>query len=242
MKKKNNVLHFMGCVYILHTAVFLSVLLFAVTGYNNSNILLWEESNMKFVKCVKTGNIISGAAFFLLGIILMLFPELSLLTLSYAAGIILVISGIIRLLGYFSNDLYSLAFQFDFALGIFSIIFGVVFIIHPSHLISAIETIIGIFILINGLFALQTAMDSKKFGMKFWWIILVFSLFCSIFGIVLIAMPFRSAAVITEFLGASVILIGVEKIFLSIYTIVVKKTNKNIISKSNHFFEEGRNI
>lgn len=183
---------------------------------------------MKLVKCAKTGNIISGAAFFILGIILMIFPESSIMVLCRAAGAVILTSGIVRLAGYFSKDLYYLAFQFDFALGIFSILFGAVLIFRPSWLVSTVQMFMGIFILINGLFALQTSMDSKKFGMKYWWVLLLFSVFSSVLGFGIIINPFRSAASLVEITGITLLLVGGEKIFVSIYTIVTKKVNKDI--------------
>lgn len=181
---------------------------------------------MKLVRCAKAGNIVSGAAFFILGTVLLLFTKFSLVFFSRAAGLIMLASGIIRIIGYFSNDLYSLAFQFDFALGIFSVLFGAVLFFRPTLLISTIQLFMGAFVLINGLFALQTAMDSKKFGMKYWWILLALSVLPSLFGLALIISPFRSAAIITRVIGLTLLLVGAEKIFISVYTVVTKKVSE----------------
>ena len=182
---------------------------------------------MKLVRCAKTGNIISGAAFLILGVILMIFPEASLLMLCRAAGIIMLVSGIIRLLGYFSKDLYYLAFQFDFALGILSVLFGAVLIITPSVIVSAIQIFMGAFVLVNGLFAMRTALDSKNFGMKYWWILFIFSAASSLLGFWLIVHPLRSAAAVTSLIGITLLLVGAEKIFVSVYTIVTKKAKED---------------
>lgn len=181
---------------------------------------------MKLVKCAKTGNIIGGAAFFILGVVLMIFPETSLTVLSRIAGAVMLASGIIRIIGYFSKDLYYLAFQFDFALGILSILFGTAIFFRPAIIISAIQLFLGAFVLINGLFALQTAMDSKKFGMQFWWVLLILSVISSLFGFAMIINPFKSAAAITELIGIALLFVGAEKVFVSIYTIVTGKTKK----------------
>lgn len=178
---------------------------------------------MKLVRCAKTGNIVSGTAFFILGVILMLYPEASLRWLSRAIGAVMLASGIIRLVGYFSKDLYYLAFQFDFALGILSILFGAILVFKPALLISAVQVIMGVFALVNGLFALQTAMDSKKFGMRYWWILLAFSVVSSVTGLVLIISPLKTAAAVITLTGITLLIAGADKIFVSIYTIVTKK-------------------
>ncbi len=181
---------------------------------------------MKLVRCAKTGNIISGAAFCILGIILTFFPEVSLSLLCRTAGAVMLISGIVRIIGYFSKDLYYLAFQFDFALGILSVLFGGVLFFRPSWLISAFQIFMGAFVLINGLFALQTAMDSKRFGMKYWWILLAISVLSSVTGFAVIVNPFKSAAAVTVLVGITLLFVGAEKIFVSVYTIVTKKTKE----------------
>lgn len=182
---------------------------------------------MKLVRCAKTGNIISGGAFFILGIILMLFPTASMVLLTKVAGAIMFISGIVRIVGYFSKDLYYLAFQFDFALGILSVLFGGMLFFRPSWLISAIQIFMGAFVLVNGLFALQTAMDSKKFGMKYWWVLLTISVLSSVLGFLIIINPFKSAAAVTELIGMTLLFVGVEKVFVSIYTIVTQKNKED---------------
>ena len=178
---------------------------------------------MKLVRCAKTGNIVSGTAFFILGVILMLYPGASLRWLSRAIGAVMLASGIIRLVGYFSKDLYYLAFQFDFALGILSILFGAILVFKPALFISAVQIIMGVFALVNGLFALQTAMDSKKFGMRYWWILLAFSVVSSVTGLVLIISPLKTAAAVITLTGITLLIAGADKIFVSIYTIVTKK-------------------
>ena len=178
---------------------------------------------MKLVRCAKTGNIVSGTAFFILGVILMLYPDASLRWLSRAIGAVMLVSGIIRLVGYFSKDLYYLAFQFDFALGILSILFGAILVFKPALFISTVQIIMGVFALVNGLFALQTAMDSKKFGMRYWWILLAFSVVSSITGLVLIISPFKTAVAVITLTGITLLITGADKIFVSIYTIVTKK-------------------
>ena len=178
---------------------------------------------MKLVRCAKTGNIVSGTAFFILGVILMLYPDASLRWLSRAIGAVMLASGIIRLVGYFSKDLYYLAFQFDFALGILSILFGAILVFKPALFISTVQIIMGVFALVNGLFALQTAMDSKKFGMRYWWILLAFSVVSSVTGLVLIISPLKTAAAVISLTGITLLIAGADKIFVSIYTIVTKK-------------------
>ena len=194
---------------------------------------------MKLIRCAKAGYIVSAVAFMALGLILTIWPEMSMITISYAAGAIVLASGIVRIVGYFSKDLYSLAFQFDLALGIFTVLIGIVFLLHPQWLISAIPFFVGIFVLVNGLFTFQTSLDSKRFGMKYWWVMLIFSVLSSALGIVLIIDPFTGAGVLTILVGVTMMCTGVEKLFLALYTIVIMKNNKH---GSDYIETDCRNI
>ena len=197
---------------------------------------------MKLVRYAKTGSIISGISFVLCGLFISIFPTVSLFTICYAIGTIIIISGIIKIIGYFSNDLYSLAFQFDLALGIFSIVLGSVMIIRPGLVVSFFPAVIGITLLINSLFTFQISMDSKKFGLDYWWITLILSIITSLLGITIIINPFTSAKVIIAFVGVTIIIAGAEKIFTSIYTIVIskKKNDKsNLIECEKYEFIQG---
>ena len=81
-------------------------------------------------------------------------------------GAVSIVFGIIKLMGYFSKDVYRLAFQFDLALGIAMIVLGAVEVIRPRLLLGLLPVVLGIIVLVDGLFKIQTALDSKRFGLK----------------------------------------------------------------------------
>lgn len=195
---------------------------------------------MKLIRYAKAGYILTAAALIALGVILAVWPEMSMLVIGYAIGAILLVCGIVRILGYFSKDLFSLAFQFDLALGIFTVLLGAVFIAHPTWLSTAIPFLLGAFVLVNGLFTLQTAIDSKKFGMRLWWVALLFSLLESCLGLLMILNPFSSAKLLMIVTGVAIIGAGVENLFIAFYTIVIKK--KKAPHDSDYIEVEYRNV
>lgn len=79
-------------------------------------------------------------------------------------GIILVANGVLKIFGYFSKDLYCLAFEYDFGLGILMIIMGVSFYHFKEQ--QLILLMIGIAFLVNSLFSAQMTQDAKRFGLK----------------------------------------------------------------------------
>ena len=195
---------------------------------------------MKLIRYAKAGYILTAAALVVLGVILAVWPEMSTLIIGYAVGVILLVCGIVRILGYFSNDLFSLAFQFDLALGLFTALLGAVFIAHPTWLSTAIPFLLGAFVLVNGLFTIQTAIDSKKFGMKLWWVALIFAVIESCMGLLMILNPFSGAKVLMIITGIAIVGAGVENLFIAFYTIVTSK--KKAPRDSDYIEVEYRNV
>ena len=84
-------------------------------------------------------------------------PQLGLRTLCVVYGVFLIVYGVTKLSGYFAKDLFQLAFQFDLALGIVSILLGIIIIEKSEYIIEILSTAIGIFMLVDAALKIQTA-------------------------------------------------------------------------------------
>lgn len=176
---------------------------------------------MKIIRTAKQGYILSSLAFCASGIFLLVYPEISALTLCYLAGALLLVCGIAKLLGYWSKDPYRLAFQFDLALGLLSLVIGLVMILHPSGVIRLIYFVIGIVALIDGLFKIQTALDARRFGIAKWWLIGVIAIITNVFGLLLILKPFESALWMLSMVGFTMLLEGILNLCVGLCTVKV---------------------
>lgn len=142
---------------------------------------------MKKLKLAKSGYILISIVFYIIGLFCIFFPETITENAEIAAGIILIAYGIIKIIGYFSGDLYCLAFQHDFACGIFLIALGVIMLCLRNRVDTAyFLTPLGVLILLDSLLCVQTSLDARKFGMTKWKTILVFSAVSGFFSIFLI--------------------------------------------------------
>lgn len=141
---------------------------------------------MKQLKFARTGYILISILFYLSGILCLTIPNISGKAVAIAGGVILIAYGFIKITGYLSKDLYCLAFQYDFACGIFLLVLGIVVLAanqrFKGHLLSAV----GVLILLDSLLCIQTSMDAKRFGLSSWSVILFFSILSGTLGAVLI--------------------------------------------------------
>lgn len=187
-------------------------------------------------RCAKWFYIAVSAAMIIAGVLFIVFPSVSAVAICCAVGILLTLFGIVKIASYFSNDLFRLAFQFDLALGIFSVAAGVLIILHPGNIAAVMPVIIGVFVLIDGAMKIQTSHDAKLFGLVYWWGILIFGILSCVCGLLLILNPFEGASALMILLGISLIADGIQNLWITAYTV------KNIKPKVECIDAEFREI
>jgi len=180
---------------------------------------------------IKWASVAFSAILIILGICITANPTISAIFLCYIIGFIALLAGVFKIISYFADDMYGLAFEYNLALGIISAAIGVVLILHPNNIIRLLPVIVGIFILTDGVFRFQTAVDAKKFGLSEWWLILLFAVFTGTMGLLLIIHPFSGTSLLMMLVGISFIVDGVQNLCVSICTI---KSRKSIISKRDN--------
>lgn len=125
------------------------------------------------MRAAKTGYIILSILYCALGIFFMVMPDFSISVIGLTVGIGMIVFEIVKIFGYFSEDLFRLAFQYDLAFGKLLIVLGIIVLVNPKNLLSFFCIVVGIAVLCDGLFKIQIAIDSKQFGIKSWWLILI---------------------------------------------------------------------
>lgn len=182
---------------------------------------------MDFIKRTKWAYILVSCALIVFGLCLVIWPNTSAQVICVALGILLALFGAVKLFGYFSKDRFGLAFQFDFALGIITLVAGILVLLHPAAIVNALPIVLGVFILIDGAFKIQTAIDAKRFGLSGWWVILVLALVSCAFGLLLALNPFEGAAALAILLGVSLMVDGIQNLIVVIYTVRTVKQIRN---------------
>ena len=104
----------------------------------------------KRIWAAKVGYIIISILIGVLGIVLIAVPNFSVSLLCRLGGGILILFGIVKIIGYCSNDLYRLAFQYDLAIGILLIALGAILILRTRIMTSLICVLLGIYTLADG--------------------------------------------------------------------------------------------
>ena len=194
------------------------------------------------IKIAKIGYIVVSVLFCIAGILFIALPEISTKIVKIEIGIAAIVFGIVKLIGYFSKDLYRLAFQFDLEFGILMVVLGTIVLFHPKNVMAFISTAFGIAILFDGLFKIRIALDSKRFGIRDWWLILSLAIIAGIMGVALIFGSALGAGVLTILIGVSFLSEGILNLYTVIRTVLIVKNQVPDFVETDtiEFFEKDR--
>ena len=173
------------------------------------------------MKTAKIGYIVMSVLFCVLGVVLLFTPGVSALWIGRLLGIGLILFGAIKLVGYFSRDLFRLAFQYDLAFGLLLMVLGIVTLRHPGDALSFLCVMFGIPVLADGLFKIQIAMDSRQFGIRNWWLVLVLAALTCVVGVVLVFRPMTGVRALTALMGLSLLCDGVLNLSVALCTVKI---------------------
>lgn len=188
--------------------------------YENADIQMRSVTPMRIAKI---GYIALSIVFCIVGVLLVAWSDIGTQVLSLALGIAMIVFGGIKIVGYFSKDLFRLAFQFDLELGIISAVLGIIVLLNPFGTITFIFIAMGIAILADALFKIRIAIDAKRFGVDAWWMILSLAFLTAIAGVLLVFRPWESANIMTVLLGISLLAEGVLNLCVAVSTVKIVK-------------------
>lgn len=180
------------------------------------------------VKQAKISNLIIYSFMVAVGLAMLIFREIPTNVEMIILSVLCILVGGAKILGYFSNDLYRLAFQFDLAIGLFLAIIGVLTLIVGSKDPLGTVRLFGIYIFIDGLLKLQTAFDAKKFGIARWLVILLTAILMAGVGIVGLLASYLEQISQLIVLDVALMLDGLVNIWITAYTVRIRAKKKNL--------------
>ena len=187
------------------------------------------------MRVAKIGYIVLSALICVLGVLMLVMPEQSLSSLVKIFGISMMAFGVIKLVGYFSKDLYRLAFQYDLQFGILVLVLGLIVTVKPNNALNFLCIALGISILADGLFKMQIALDSKKFGISTWWLIMLLAVGAGMVGLIMVFRPTESLRVMTILLGLSLLTEGLLNLIVALLTVkIIKNQIPDVIDEDSY--------
>ena len=173
---------------------------------------------------MKNGMFALSVAFIILGLMLLIMPETSLLWICYAFGIVVLMTGAVCLLQY--ARLRGTGFTAPFMLvgGVITVGLGIFTLLKPEVVASFLPIVFGLFILVDGCSRIGSAIDlAKRKGQK-WWVLLLLSLLSIVLGVLLLVNPFDAMVSVVMLCGVLLILEGAINLGCTLYAAMELRT------------------
>lgn len=167
----------------------------------------------------KTANVIIAVACFVFGILVISYVNLPFEAFKITSGVLMITFGAFKIGGYFSKDLFRLAFEYGVETGLLAIVSGIAVLCGVS--LEILCVMFGICTLADGLFKIKVAIDSKKFGIAKWYLIAAAAAAACLTGAVLLFGAHIGARVLEILFGAAMIAEGILHFTVIVTTVKI---------------------
>lgn len=152
----------------------------------------------------------------LLGLVLIIWPEHSAMTICYAIGGLFLLAGMFYIISYFMRNHYSAMLGQSLAIGLVLLVIGIFILLHAENILKAMPFMVGVLLVFDSATKIQAALDLRRGGFARWNMPLIIGALTAIFGIVLIWNPFTAIVVLNIFIGVSLIVGAVANLISSL--------------------------
>lgn len=190
----------------------------------------------EFLIKIKNLSLITIAAGFIIGIVLLVRPDETVQFISILCGVTVIMLGIGAWISYFIKFKSTILA----ILGTLAVIAGIILCVRYRSIVSAVIFLFGVFVLVGGIVDLISAIDAKRNDLKSWIVSVIMSAVTIILGLLVIINPFDSVMVLTQLLGAGLIVYAVMDLisFIQIRKIVKYNLSPQIDAQAQEHTDE----
>ena len=176
------------------------------------------------LRYVKNGMLLLSVAYIVIGMLLLIMPETSLLWICNIFGVVVLVTGIVCLIQYARIRGTGFTAPFMLVGGVITAGLGIFTLAKPQVVTSFLPVVFGIFIVVDGLSRIGTAIDlAKRKGQK-WWLLLLFSIVSVALGVLLVLHPFDVAVSAVMLCGILLIAEGALNLGCILYAAMELRT------------------
>ena len=168
------------------------------------------------LRYVKAG-VLPSLAFLVLGVLLLVMPQTSLLWICYAFGAVVLVTGIVCLIQYARVRGSGFAAPFLLVGGVITAALGLFTLAQPHTVASVLPVVFGLFLLVEGCSRIGAALDLARRKADKWWVLLLLSLLSIALGLLLLFDPFEAAVSAVMLCGVLLIVEGALSLACALY-------------------------
>ena len=144
-------------------------------------------------------------------------PEASLSLIMRILGIILLFTGVLHIINYFSEFKEFKTISVQLIIGVLAFIVGLTIIFNPLVVHDILIILIGSWIIIESVIKFQIALRAKAFGLTFWLFPLLTSIVSFLLGVLILFNPFNTIMLITTVCGIGLLISELVNLVQDIY-------------------------
>lgn len=149
--------------------------------------------------------VFESLATIILGICLVVWPDLAIKAISYVVGAFFVVKGAYQIINYFLAKGQNDFFNNELLAGIVSVLIGITVLVMGEEIANVFRIVIGIWIIYESLVRMNTAIKLHAAKISVWKYVLILALMMLVLGVFV---TFYNGAVVT-LVGWMMILVGV---------------------------------
>ncbi len=166
---------------------------------------------MKLFKRIEINVLATAMIYIVLGLLFVLLPGVTERVICYLIAVALALMGIVYIVEFFRGGEASIQ-KNSLAVGMLLVLAALFMFLKTSVVVAAIPILLGMSVVVSGVLKLQNAIILYRMKNKLWIAVLVLSLLCLAFGIVLIEDPFLEANVLITVIGIALLFSGITDI------------------------------
>lgn len=150
----------------------------------------------------------------ILGIVLVIWPGLTLIYMCRFIGIAIAISGISNIVQFLKEKQSGIAGRLYLLLGALLCVIGLWLCMKPDGIVTLIPTIVGLIILFHGFVDLSHTFSLRNLGYERWYVGLVMSVLTIALAIIILLNAFAAVEFLVTLVGCALIFDGIKDILL----------------------------
>lgn len=168
----------------------------------------------KSLKDVSVGIVITAILCIGLGIILVVYPEMSTTLICYSFGGILVMCALFHIFFYIKLRKENNFVNFNLIIAVITGVIGVWILLKPAMVVLIIPIIFGIVLIIHGIIDFMQAFRLKEKYYNNWWVAIILAAINFCFAIILLINPFSAVIWLIRIIGIILIYDGASDVWI----------------------------
>lgn len=167
-----------------------------------------------FMNTVQSNGIAQAILFVVLGLILLLVPDMTLVTIVYCIGVIFVVSGALSIAAYYRPKSPSHQMTGALSTGIFLLIIALIMFIFPTAVAGFFTVLLGAILILCGVVNTIRALGMQAAGQGIWITNIILGIAVALGGVLIIWNPFETTVLLVQVLGILFLITGASDLMV----------------------------